>query len=328
MPRSKGLQSKNIQKKETPKKTCPKCNRNLAIDTNFYKSSSPMFDGRAHICRKCILGLVDYSNMQSIYDILQQLDIKFDYTYWQRAVESSKETMAIYITMANSLPQFEGTGWKHSIFETSTNNNTDFQKKNTVIEEDVQTQKPSNDTGLSLDMLKEKYGFGYPDEEYILFERKYQQLRPSFQLVTTMHEEYFREFCVNKVKETLAKAKGHFKEAKEWAAMVKDVAEAGKLKPSQMSKADLSGGLDTFGQLVRMVEENYEIMPLLPQFTEKPKDKVDVTLWCFINYVRDLKGLPECEYKEIYDFYRRKKEDYEKQMSDGVLQEGEDDISL
>ncbi|MNF91093.1 hypothetical protein D3C84_736850 [compost metagenome] len=89
-----------------------------------------------------------------------------------------------------------------------------------------------------------------------------------------MHEEYFKEYCINKVKETLAKSRGDFKEAKEWAAMVKDVAEAGKLKPSQMSKADLSQGLDGFGQLARMVEEKVELQKVLPKFTERPKDNV------------------------------------------------------
>ncbi|MFP3344576.1 hypothetical protein R0J87_19050, partial [Halomonas sp. SIMBA_159] len=109
-----------------------------------------------------------------------------------------------------------------------------------------------------LDKLKETYGYGYPDDDYFLFEKKFLQLKPSFQLITTMHEECLREYCVNKVYETLAKAKGDFKQAKDWAAMAKDTAEAGKLKPSQMSKADLSQGLDGFGQLARMVEEKVD----------------------------------------------------------------------
>ncbi len=173
-----------------------------------------------------------------------------------------------------------------------------------------------NKFNYDLNSLKEKYGYGYPNEEYYLFENKYQQLESSFQLLTTMHEEYFKEYCINKVKETLAKAKGNFKEAKEWANMVKDVAEAGKLKPSQMSKADLSAGLDGFGQLARAVEEKVEVLSLLPKFTQQPKDKVDVVLWLYINYIRDLKGLPEVEYKEIWKFYEKRKDDYEKQELD------------
>ena len=131
-----------------------------------------------------------------------------------------------------------------------------------------------------------------------------------------MHEECLREYCVNKVYETLAKAKGDFKQAKDWAAMAKDTAEAGKLKPSQMSKADLSQGLDGFGQLARMVEEKVDIIPILPKFVSQPKDKPDVVLWCYLNYVRDLKGLPPADYKDIYNFYEERRADYEKQELD------------
>ena len=45
-------------------------------------------------------------------------------------------------------------------------------------------------------------------EEY---EKKYNELRPSFLLPTTMHEECLREYCIDKVKESLAKAKGDFR---------------------------------------------------------------------------------------------------------------------
>ena len=207
-------------------------------------------------------------------------------------------------------------------------NYDDSDKREVKIEQIKQTntedQKESQDVDVKisseelkqLPLLKEKYGYGYPDDQYFLFEKKYSLLKPSFQLLTTMHEEYFKEYCINKVKETLAKARGDFKEAKEWAAMVKDVAEAGKLKPSQMSKADLSAGLDGFGQLARTVEEKMEIMPILPKFISQPKDKPDVVLWAYINYARDLKGLPEAEYKDIYEFYEERRKDYECQELD------------
>ncbi|MEC0385736.1 hypothetical protein P8813_22040 [Bacillus velezensis] len=210
--------------------------------------------------------------------------------------------------MANSLKQFNGTGYKDSIFTKEDKTNV------TANEEESQTSQDIDSDYL--EKLKEKYGYGYPDDDYLLFEKKFLQLKPSFQLLTTMHEECLREYCVNKVYETLAKAKGDFKQAKDWAAMAKDTAEAGKLKPSQMSKADLSQGLDGFGQLARMVEEKVDIIPILPKFVSQPKDKPDVVLWCYLNYVRDLKGLPPADYKDIYNFYEERRADYEKQELD------------
>ncbi|PGZ96980.1 hypothetical protein COE51_16440 [Bacillus pseudomycoides] len=279
---------------------------------NFYNTKNKLYEniGKIPICKSCLLSRVDYEDMETIYDILRQFDIKFDIEYWKTALESKNDTFGKYIAMANSLHQFEGKGWKDSVFEITA------QEENDVIAP-ISNGTPHQSLLVNdLEDLKEKYGYGYPDNEYLLFEKKFQQLKPSFQLLTTMHEECLREYCVNKVKETLAKAKGNFKEAKDWAAMAKDVAEAGKLKPSQMSKADLSQGLDGFGQLARMVEEKIDIIPVLPKFIQQPKDKPDVVLWCYLNYIRDLKGLPEADYKDIYQFYEERRADYEKQELD------------
>nr|WP_186322840.1 hypothetical protein [Paenibacillus xylanexedens] len=300
------------------KKYCSACERDKKL-TDFYVSGSKFdSDGRYGVCKTCLKKEIDYSNMQTVKDALLQMNRPFIVSIWKSAIEEAtlkkQDTFGLYIKTIQ-LKKFKDLTWKDSVL-----NEEELNSNSSQVNVNSSTLKSDYD----LDQLKNKYGFGYPDEEYILFENKYQQLQSSFQLLTTMHEEYFREFCVNKVKETLAKAQGNFKEAKEWATMVKDVAEAGKLKPSQMSKADLSGGLDTFGQLARMVEENYEIMPILPSFIEQPKDKVDVTLWCFINYVRDIKGLPSCEYKEIYEFYDKKKKDYESQMSDASKEDNAD----
>ncbi|WP_242557128.1 hypothetical protein [Bacillus sp. HU-1818] len=296
--------------KEKEKLLCAACQKEKDKDSGFYNSRSKLYEktGKVPICKTCLKKNIDYNNMESVYTVLQQIDVKFDPLYWEQAEQRKTDTFSAYMTMANSLKQFNGTGWKDSIFIKEDNKNV------ATNEEEKQTTQNINSDYL--EKLKEKYGYGYPDDDYLLFEKKFLQLKPSFQLLTTMHEECLREYCVNKVYETLAKAKGDFKQAKDWAAMAKDTAEAGKLKPSQMSKADLSQGLDGFGQLVRMVEEKVDIIPILPKFVSQPKDKPDVVLWCYLNYVRDLKGLPEADYKDIYNFYEERRADYEKQELD------------
>ncbi|WP_280145250.1 hypothetical protein [Bacillus amyloliquefaciens] len=296
--------------KEKEKLICAACQKEKDKESGFYNSRSSLYEntGKVPICKTCLKKNIDYSNIESIYTVLQQIDVKFDPLYWEQAEKRKTDTFSAYMTMANSLKQFNGTGYKDSIFTKEDKTNV------TANEEESQTSQDIDSDYL--EKLKEKYGYGYPDDDYLLFEKKFLQLKPSFQLLTTMHEECLREYCVNKVYETLAKAKGDFKQAKDWAAMAKDTAEAGKLKPSQMSKADLSQGLDGFGQLARMVEEKVDIIPILPKFVSQPKDKPDVVLWCYLNYVRDLKGLPPADYKDIYNFYEERRADYEKQELD------------
>lgn len=298
-------------------KNCSMCGNNKKL-TDYYKSYSPLdkIDERLRVCKVCLKNESDINNVDSVKNILRMVDKPFNILLWESAL-TKPDVIGEYFKLINA-KDYRHETWEQSIFEKE--NNIDNRK----IQDDNLSIKDTDETLLN--ELKEKYGYGYPDEEYILFEKKFINLKPSFQLPTTMHEEYLREYCVNKVKETIAKAKGEFKEAKEWAAMAKESAEAGKLKPSQMSKADLSQGLDGFGQLSRMVEQHQDIIPLLPKFIKQPKDDVDVTLWLYINYIRDLQGLPPAEYEEIYQFYEERRKDYEGVMSDNHLNEGDEDI--
>ena len=292
----------------------------LIAPNNFYQSNSPMFPlGKVPICKKCLAKMIDYNDMNTVYTVFQTMDIPFYYNRWEETKEKNPDNVfGNYVRMANSgINEFFGARWKDSIF----GNESDDITKDTV----KTPTKRNKITIEELEQLKDKFGDGYSDKEYQLFEKKYQDLRPSFQLTTTMHEECLREYCIDKVKEGLAKARGEFKEAKEWASMAKEQASSGKLNPSQMSKADLSGGLDTFGQMRRLVEQTDEgeVMKILPCFMEKPKDRVDITLWFYVNYVRDLKGLDECEYKDIWEFYNKRVAEYESEMQDPLTEEGE-----
>ncbi|WP_080845567.1 hypothetical protein [Cytobacillus gottheilii] len=296
---------------ETGKKPCSKCTTPKRL-AEFYKSYSPLdADERLRICKSCVQEMVDINNIESLKNMLRMLDKPFVASLWQSSLTQGSP-IGSYFKLIN-MKDFRHLTWADSMNDSEIKQHTENKAPVPSSSVDVvETDVPLDE----LKELKEIYGHGYPDEEYILFEKKFRKLKPSFQLPTTMHEEYLREYCVNKVKETLAKSKGEFKEAKEWSIMAKEAAEAGKLKPSQMSKADLSKGLDGFGQLSRMVEEHRDIIPLLPKFTEQPKDKVDVTLWLYVNYIRDLEGLPEAAYKDIYEFYEVRRQDYESQELD------------
>lgn len=126
-----------------------------------------------------------------------------------------------------------------------------------------------------------------------------------------MHTEALLTYIRYRVKEEIATARDDMKSAKEWGQLAQKAAQDAKINPSQLSKSDLSDGLDTFGQLVRSVEQAVDIIPILPVFKERPQDKVDFTIWCYINYIRDLKGLPLAEYEDIYRFYDERKKEYE-----------------
>lgn len=139
----------------------------LAI-SNFYTSNSVMaVNGKATICKKCIKEKIDYNNMQTVYDILMAMDLPFNYEVWEKAQKSNKDTFGKYISLINTLPQYNtNTSYNQSIFEPTNKasnennedsknieNNTKNDKKNMTEEEFLEfklTYKKNKDDTIRL----------------------------------------------------------------------------------------------------------------------------------------------------------------------------------
>jgi hypothetical protein len=176
---------------------------------------------------------------------------------------------------------------------------------------------------LNLDMLADKWGYGYTPEHLHAFEKKYQMLKNNYPEKTALHTEALLTYIRYRVNEEIATAKGDVKSAKDWGELASKQATNAKINVAQLSKSDLSDGLDSFSTLVKAIETSVDAISILPRFKEKPQDRVDFTLWCYINYVRDLKGLPPAEYDEIYRFYQERKKEYEQRATS--LQDSNDE---
>lgn len=286
----------------TNKKLCSKCRDERNV-IEFYKSYSPLdTDERVRVCKTCMQSMVDVHDLDSVHNLLRMLDKPFMYHLWQSALNKPNAIIGEYFKLINA------KDYRHMTWENSEFNDRNQIKDNDKVSVSNTGKKNVKLEASKLDELQEAFGYGYDESEYVLFEKKFENLKDSFQLPTPMHVEYLREYCVNKVKEGMAKAKGEFKEASEWSKMAKESATGGKLLPSQM--ADLSQGLEGFGQLSRLVEEHKDVMEILPIFRKQPKDDVDVTLWMYINYIRDIKSMPEASYEDIYKFYDARVAEY------------------
>lgn len=282
-------------------KQCVCCGSVKSAKTNFYQSTSEWHkDALIPYCKNCLKKRLDDSDEKSVHRILSKLDRPYISEAWDTAVKSSKDTLGVYLSSLN-IPKYKGMDY----FDGETHG------ESSSYESDEQEADTSNvgSTKITNDLLN-KWGFGYEDEEILAFERKYSLLRNNYQEKTAMHTEALLTYIRYRVKEEMATARGQIKDAKDWGALAQKAAQDAKINPSQLSKSDLSDGLDTFGQLVRSVEQAQDIIPILPQFKERPQDKVDFALLCYINYVRDLKGLPLATYEEVYDFYEERKKEY------------------
>ncbi|MFK3936675.1 hypothetical protein ACI2JA_04055 [Alkalihalobacillus sp. NPDC078783] len=276
-------------------KTCIRCLKPKNPTIGFYlASNTKMFaDGRTPVCKDCIKERMLTDNLEDKYEVLRIIDKPFMTDLWKIAVDSDVATVGKYFSLIGKVDTRDLT-WKHSILDVKAELGKDDSSKNLI----------------------DKWGEGFTAEEYRSFEKKYQLLINNYSEKTAMHTEALFTYIRYKVKAELATARGEVKEAKEWGALSEKAATAAKINPSQFSKADLSDGLDSVGQIVRATEQHEDIIPILPQFKSRPQDKVDFNLWCYINYVRDLQGLPLVEYEDVYAFYDQRKKEYAQNNSD------------
>ena len=168
------------------------------------------------------------------------------------------------------------------------------------VESNQETNQPSQED------YKETYiklfGKGFSMEDYEGMYEKFVSLANNYPLKTAFHTEALATYVKYAYRRDVAIAEGDADMAKTWGVLAKDQADKAKINPNQLSVADLSDGMTSFSQLSSMVEKAQDIIPLLPEFKEQPKDRVDYTLWEYVNCVLHLFGKPLIEYKELYKF--------------------------
>ena len=311
-----------VQDTVSSKKYCVTCQRERSILFFYNSYNSFHTDGKSPMCKDCLINKIDLNDINTVFSILRQLDRPFLEDIW--IISNKPEVKGLYggkssnffgTYMKNiSMPQYRNLKWVDSYLGNYDDKNSNIpEKENKGLDMSIELETEEIKTKITKEII-DRWGEGYQDEEYRNFERKYNMLRNNYQEKTAMHREALLTYVRYRVKEEMATALGRYKEAKEWGTLAKGAADAAKINPSQLSRADLSDGLDTVGQIVKAVESTMDIIEILPKFKKEPQDSVDLTLFFYINYIRRLNGFPEAKYEEIYKFYEDRKKEYENRM--------------
>jgi len=300
-----------------------KCNKELRMNLFFkYNGNSPKHKcyeslGVLPYCKDCLNALcLDKNgilNLNNIREAVQWLDIPFIEDKISDKIRDGKFSLGKYRgSMAiSTYKDYTYDSWEKKLKE------IDIKSKS--LEDNVFQSIKNNQSIPSqeeISVLIDKWGEGYNKDEYIAFEHKYQQLKNNYNEKTAMHSEALLKYIRYSCKEEMATAKNDVDDAKKWGDMANKAATNAKINPSQLTKADLSDGLSTFSELSQAVEKEVDIIPILPKFKYRPNDALDFNIWCYINYMRDLSGLPPCKYEDVYAFYDKRKADYVKQYGD------------
>jgi hypothetical protein len=286
--------------------------RKILTEKNTYVSKSKYnYNGRMFICKDCITEEYKeyyrrFSDVKkAIWHVCRKFDIPFiDDRY--AMVESqlnnkeyvSEKAFGVYMQKLYSFRPVEG---EPSCFEEG-NTNIKFSQDENL---DADTEKS----------LVDKWGL-YPARALNAFEKKYNALKNNYPEKTALHTEALMNYVRYRCMEELATADGEVKDAESWSKMAAKAATDAKINPSQLSQADLQGGLNSFSEISQAAEREVDIIKILPEFKYRPNDAVDFVIWNYINYTRKAKGLPQVEYSEVYNFYDEKKKEYIDQYGD------------
>jgi len=298
--------------KKVSQLTCASCG-DIKKVSEFYVSYNPIHQtGRIPYCKVCLKKMIcdEGGNVQldKLKETLRLIDKPFIYNLWKTSLEEPGDSFGNLIKNLQ-MPQYRKLGYADSRFLPEADGKLNYDTANIGTSE-------FKTTFIITEEIMDKWGFGYRQEEYQAFEKKYNLLKNNYTEKTAMHTEALLNYIRYRVKEELSTAEGDVEAAKKWGSLAKDAATAAKINPSQLSKADLSDGLSTFSELSQAVEKEVDIIPILPRFKYRPNDAIDFNIWCYVNYMRDLSGLPPCKYEDIYAFYDKRKADYIEQYGD------------
>lgn len=334
--------------KQKGKKVCSCCHKEKKM-TDFYLDYSPMFslDQRTPMCKECCkkssLNEDGTINVDKLKEVLMRCDKPFyidDLSASKQSVKKENsfisndevemhgyDILTKYFTLngarqnrAKSFSDSQSDGHFH------TNSNKTVAEKKDIIEKFTDSEsieekekvikKRANADFVVTDEIVELFGDGYTPSVYKKMYDKYEKLKLNYSIQTNLHQEALATYVRFKVQEELATAKGDVAEAQKWYGAAQDAADKAKLTPKQLTQSDLQGGINSFSEIFKAVEQAVDVIPILPKFRYRPNDALDFNIWCYINYARDLQGLPQCSYDDVYKFYDKKKAEYIEQYGD------------
>lgn len=337
------MATKKSNKEKAKKKTCLACNPDVAEKplSEFYLSKSPMHqDGKVPWCKECIVkhstletGEIDEEKFKNV---LRQLDKPYYKDCLQSAINQFKKEnsfvpddnvkyygeklIGLYFKNINTLRQVQSKNYadseKDGFIRRAGTNPIELDLDKSITKKEQEKYTSSTDDFEVTDEMVELFGEGYSKAEYKKMMKKYQKLKLNYSLQTNLHQEALATYVRFKVKEEDATARGDVEEAKKWYDASQNAATSGKLTPKQLTESDLQGGINSFSEIFKAVEQAVDVIPILPRFKYRPNDALDFNIWCYINYARDLQGLPQCEYEDVYKFYDKKKQEYLDQYGD------------
>jgi hypothetical protein len=248
------------QPKIAPKKKCITCEKEFPLE-KFYLSNNEFHksDNRFPVCKICINNQIDYNNLETVYDILTQMNRPFLSELWNRSiVEANKTNREIFGTYyKNVILNHKTLTWKNSQFEKQPK-----ESNSTVV--DGNTQKNFIKNEFKFNVTEEmimRWGSNYETDDYIKLEDFYHKMKLSNRIETPQEETYLKKLAVISLKMDQELEAGNYGQVKQLGDLFSKYMADSKFRAMDKTEADKTGGIRNFGTIFAEVEKDGHIPP-------------------------------------------------------------------
>jgi hypothetical protein len=249
MPRV-GKNQQQTNKKIPAKMICqnPDCEKagKEQSNINFYNTNSQLLP-KYPVCKNCVQKNIDINNMQSIFNILKDMNIAFISDVWQSACEKTPDNpFGSYMRQMNSLPQYRGFTWSDSNIESK--------------KEDL---KNINVVNINFEVTPEiisRWG-QHSKEDYMKLEQFYWDMKERNKIETPQEEVYLKKLALISVKLDNELSAGNYGQAKALGDLFSKYMADSQFRAIDKTEADKTGGIRSFGQAYAEAESDDFIPP-------------------------------------------------------------------
>jgi hypothetical protein len=272
-----GKSKKSLIASNTTQKECPRCNKFYPISgkrKGFYSADEMIFpQGIFHICKNCVEEIVEENGFDAFIIILRTMNRPF-------LSDKYKGNWKDYLREVNSLPQY-----KDLTFDDSTFDNKDY-KINKFSDVAFQ-EDPIEVQNITPEMRKRWLGF--KDEDISQLESFYQDLINTYSSDTPIQRNLYKNMAITQLNANKAIAQNRTKEYKDLMDTMSKLMGDGNIKPVQESGVN-DGGLATWGEWVKKIEETEPIPEPLEQFKDVDGIWKYISKW-FVNHFAKVFGI-------------------------------------
>ncbi|PEF30281.1 hypothetical protein CON39_11425 [Bacillus thuringiensis] len=273
-----------MAKTTSEKKTCLKCGNDYAV-SSFYSHRNSLINERFGFCKKCVREHVNLDDMNTLYDFLRTMDIPYLKEFWRMANEANTETIGTYLKNLNSLKQNKELRFKDSDDITGKTNKAE------LVDIDY------DDFELT-DAIVKKWGRNLELEDYVFLEEEFRALGGEY-AEDAFQERLFKNMATTQWMANKAKEDGDSNRYEKMMKTLSTQMQDANIKPVQIKSSSQDGGLASWGEWIRLIEEKEPISEQQEEFKDVDGIHNYVERWFIVQMKRVFGRIKDEDIKKL-----------------------------